>query len=72
MITKISYPNVSKCIQETLLHQAISEGFITDDTTAMDATHIEARNEFSLGKLTTLSILFLERESGMVKYYKPK
>lgn len=44
LITKISESNVLERIQETLLHQALSEGFITDDTIAIDATHIEARD----------------------------
>lgn len=30
---------------ETLLHQAIMEGFITDDTVAIDASHFEARDQ---------------------------
>lgn len=45
LITKIGESNVLEHAQETLLHQAISEGFIADDTVAIDATHIEARDQ---------------------------
>jgi transposase len=45
MITIISESNVLEKVQETLLHQAITEGFITDDTVAIDATHFEARDQ---------------------------
>lgn len=45
LITKISESNVLEHIQEELLFQAISEGFITDNTVAIDATHIEARDQ---------------------------
>jgi transposase len=45
MITIISESNVLEDVQESLLHQAISEGFITDDTVAIDATHFEARDQ---------------------------
>lgn len=44
MITIISESNVLEKTQETLLGQAITEGFITDDTVAIDATHFEARD----------------------------
>ena len=53
LITKISASNALEHVQETLLHQAISEGFITDDTGAIDATHIEARDR-ALGKAEKL------------------
>ena len=45
LITKISESNVLEDAQETLLLQAITEGFINDDTVAIDATHIEARDQ---------------------------
>lgn len=45
LITHISESNVLERVQETLLLQAISEGFVTDDTIAIDATHIEARDQ---------------------------
>jgi transposase len=45
MITIISESNVLEEVQETLLHQAITEAFITDDTVAIDETHFEARNQ---------------------------
>jgi transposase len=45
IITVISESNVLEGAQETLLYQAISEGFITDDTAAIDATHFEARDQ---------------------------
>lgn len=45
LITKISKSNALERVQDTLLHQAISEGFISDDTIAIDATHIEARDQ---------------------------
>jgi transposase len=49
-ITIISESNVLDEVQETLLHQAIIEGFITDDTVAIDATHFEARDQAPLKK----------------------
>ncbi|PLR82613.1 IS5/IS1182 family transposase [Bacillus canaveralius] len=45
MLTIISESNILEEVQETLLHQAIQEGFITDDTVAIDATHFEARDQ---------------------------
>jgi len=45
LITKISESNVLEDAQETLLLQTITEGFINDDTVAIDATHIEARDQ---------------------------
>lgn len=45
MVTIISESNALEKSQETLLHQAITEGFITDDTAAIDATHFEARDQ---------------------------
>ena len=45
MLTKISEKNVLEKVSEALLLQAISEGFIHDQTVAIDATHIEARDQ---------------------------
>lgn len=45
MITLISESNVLEKVHETLLHQAITEEFIQDDTVAIDATHFEARDQ---------------------------
>lgn len=36
-----------ECIQEKLILQAISEGFVSDDIVAIDTTHIEARDQAS-------------------------
>jgi transposase len=48
MLTKISEKNVLEQVQENLLIQALSEGFLTDNTVAIDATHIEARDQASI------------------------
>lgn len=45
LVAKISQSNALEEIQELMLRQAISEGFVTDDTIAIDATHIEARDQ---------------------------
>ena len=45
MITIICESNVLEKVQGTLLHHAITEGFFTDDTVAIDATHFEARDQ---------------------------
>jgi transposase len=45
IITIISESNVLEGAQETLLHQAITEGFIMDDTAAIDATHFDAKDQ---------------------------
>jgi transposase len=45
MLTKISEKNVLGQVQETLLLQAISEGFLDDKTIAIDATHIKVRDQ---------------------------
>lgn len=45
MLTKLSESNILEKVQETLVNQAISEGFIVDDTVAIDATHFEARDQ---------------------------
>ncbi|KIL49820.1 transposase [Jeotgalibacillus soli] len=45
MLSKIAESPVLERVQETLILQAMTEGFITDDTVAIDATHIEARDQ---------------------------
>ncbi|MCC3358487.1 transposase [Bacillus sp. REN16] len=45
MITIISESNVLEEVQENLLQNAITEGFISDDTVAIDATHFEAKDQ---------------------------
>lgn len=45
LISQISESNVLETVQETLIKRAISEGYISDDTVAIDATHFEARDQ---------------------------
>lgn len=45
MITIISESTSLEDSNETILRQAITEGFITDDTAAVDATHFEAKEQ---------------------------
>src|SRR5690625_2233314 len=45
LLTKLSESNVLEKVQETVVRQAIDEGFIIDDTVAIDATHFEARDQ---------------------------
>jgi transposase len=45
IITIICESNVLEGAQETLLLQAITEGFIMDDTVAIDATHFDAKDQ---------------------------
>jgi transposase len=45
LVKKISDSTVLQDIQQQLLQRAIDEGFIQDDTIAIDATHIEARDQ---------------------------
>jgi transposase len=42
LLTKLSESNVLEKAQNSLVYQAITEGFISDDTVAIDATHFEA------------------------------
>lgn len=44
-IHKMSQSHALEEMQERLLKQAMAESFITDDTTAIDAIHIEARDQ---------------------------
>ena len=45
LLTKLRESNVLEYVQEKVVLQAISEGFIMDDTVAIDATHFEARDQ---------------------------
>src|SRR5690625_5334924 len=45
LLTKLSESNVLEKVQETVVRQAIDEGFIIDDTVAIDATHFETRDQ---------------------------
>jgi transposase len=45
MIAKISETNVLEQVQENLVIQAMAEGHIKDTIVAIDATHIEARDQ---------------------------
>ena len=47
LVTKLSESNILEEIQEKVLLQAIAEGFVMDDTVAIDATHFEARDQAS-------------------------
>jgi len=42
MITLISESDALEIVQESLLLQAVSEGFVSDETIAIDATLVEA------------------------------
>src|SRR5699024_6330178 len=45
LLAKLSESNVLEKAQEEVIIQAIAEGFIVDDTVAIDATHFEARDQ---------------------------
>jgi transposase len=45
ILTKLSDSKILEKEQEKVVLQAIAEGFITDDTVAIDATHFEARDQ---------------------------
>ncbi|WP_188455575.1 IS1182 family transposase [Virgibacillus oceani] len=45
LIAKLKETNILQKEQENVVSQAIDEGFITDDTVAIDATHFEARDQ---------------------------
>lgn len=45
LLTKLSESNILEKVQEKIIHQAISEGFINDDTIAIDATHFASRDQ---------------------------
>ncbi len=42
LLTKLSESNVLEKAQNSLVYHSITEGFISDDTVAIDATHFEA------------------------------
>ncbi len=44
MIILISESDALETVQERLLLQAMSEGFVSDETIAIDATHVESRD----------------------------
>lgn len=45
LVQKLSQSDALERIQRHLLRQAMTEGFIKDDTVAIDATHIESRDK---------------------------
>lgn len=45
LLTKLSESDVLEYVQKTVIEAAIREGFIDDDTVAIDATHFEARDQ---------------------------
>ena len=45
LVTQLSESNVLNEVKERLILKAIQEGFITDDTVAIDVTHFEARDK---------------------------
>lgn len=45
LLAKLSESNILEKAQENVVLQAIAEGFIMDDTVAIDATHFEARDQ---------------------------
>jgi transposase len=45
LVTKLNESNILEQVQEKVILQAIAEGFIMDDTVAIDATHFEARDQ---------------------------
>src|SRR5690625_1760527 len=45
LLTKLSESTILEDVQPQLIVQAIEEGFIIDDTVAIDATHVEARDQ---------------------------
>ncbi len=45
LIEKLSKSSVIETVKETLILQAIDEGFITDESVSIDATHFESRDQ---------------------------
>src|SRR5699024_5904028 len=45
LVDKLEASNVLEQAQEQVIEQALKEGFILDDTVAIDATHFEARDQ---------------------------
>ncbi|MCG7333644.1 IS1182 family transposase [Salinicoccus roseus] len=52
LTTKLSDTNILEQAQESVIRQATDEGFISDDTVAIDATHVEARDQAPTEKVT--------------------
>lgn len=51
LLTKLTQSNILEKVQGQIVEQAIEEGFIIDDTIAIDATHFEAtRSSSSKGR----------------------
>lgn len=50
MITLISESNSLEIVQERTIFLAMSEGFVSDETVAIDATHVEARDRAPVKK----------------------
>ncbi|MGG4462634.1 transposase, partial [Micromonospora provocatoris] len=45
LIEKLSKSSIIETVKETLILQAIDEGFISDESVAIDATHFESRDQ---------------------------
>jgi len=52
LTTKLSDTNILEQAQASVIRQATDEGFISDDTVAIDATHVEARDQAPIKKET--------------------
>ncbi|CAD2080426.1 hypothetical protein GCM10007358_10040 [Phocicoccus schoeneichii] len=52
LTTKLSDTNILEQAQAAVIRQATDEGFISDDTVALDATHVEARDQAPIEKAT--------------------
>lgn len=51
LTTKLGDTNILEQTQASVIRQATDEGFISDDTVALDATHVEARDQAPTGKV---------------------
>src|SRR5699024_5646070 len=54
LLTKLSKTDILEEVQEKLVLQAVAEGYIVDDTVAIDATHFEARPSTCKGRKTKI------------------
>jgi len=45
LVDKLEASNILEQAQKQVIKQALEEGFITDDTVAIDATHFKARDQ---------------------------
>ena len=45
LVTKLSESNILEKVQEKIIYHAILEGFINDDTIAIEATHFESPDQ---------------------------